>query len=124
MVSPSSIIFFALSHAPPALAWKIAISTPDTVTPASRPPRVSGPKTNPTTTGVNTASRPGRTMRRMAALVEISTQRAYSGLPLAASKTARSSRDQSPSSTPSFFFITDMTRGFAMSMLVMPTCTM
>ena len=146
------------------------MSTPDTVTPASRPPRVSGPKMNPTATGVSTASRPGSTMRRMAALVEISTHRAYSGLPLAASKTSRSSRVHSPSSFPSFFLITDsaalssgmalncrrtssimamaawptafmaraenrkgsmpptkspaMTRGLAMSMVEMPTCTM
>ena len=32
--TPASKDFFALSHAPPALFWKIAHKTPDTATPA------------------------------------------------------------------------------------------
>jgi len=39
--------FLALSHAPPALDWKIAINTPVTVTPANKPPNISAPPKNP-----------------------------------------------------------------------------
>ena len=42
-------------------------------------------KPNPTTTGVSTASKPGLTISRMAAAVEMETQLAYSALPSAAS---------------------------------------
>src|SRR6185369_9182784 len=52
MSTPFSNDFLALSHAPPAFDWKIPISTPETVTPASSPPRTSGPNVNPTMTGV------------------------------------------------------------------------
>ena len=52
-----------------------AISTPQTVTPASRPPSASL-RLRPAATGIVTASSPGVTMRRMAAAVEMSTQRA------------------------------------------------
>ena len=34
IMTPASNDFLALSHAPPALFWKIAQSTPDTATPA------------------------------------------------------------------------------------------
>ena len=61
VVTPSSIIFFALSQAPPALDWKIAISTPHTVTPASSPPNVSGSKCEPNNYRRNdTAKIPGK----------------------------------------------------------------
>src|SRR5437868_15085142 len=46
--TPFSKDFLALSQAPPALDWNIPISTPETVTPASKPPNTSGPKVNPT----------------------------------------------------------------------------
>src|SRR5699024_10451864 len=58
---PSSIIFLALSHAPPALDWKRAIRTPEAVTPASRPPSICAPPKMPNATGTMTASRPGAT---------------------------------------------------------------
>ena len=97
--SPTSNIFLALSHAPPALDWNSASNTPLTVTPASNPPSAcaavaaSVAYLNPkaTTTGVNTASTPGLIISLMAASVEIATQLAYSALPSAASYTRRSS---------------------------------
>ena len=58
----SSIIFLALSQAPPAFDWKIAISTPQVVTPASNPPSISAPPMNPTATGTTIASTPGKTI--------------------------------------------------------------
>ena len=36
--APSSISFFALSHAPPPAVMKIAMKRPTTITPISRPP--------------------------------------------------------------------------------------
>ena len=64
---------------------KSAIVTPDTVTPASKPPSGSGPIVKPTTTGVKMASAPGATMRFREASVEIFTQRAVSGFALPSS---------------------------------------
>ena len=60
ITTPASKDFFALSHAPPALFWNIPIRTPETVTPASKPPRTSGPKANPTMTGVIKSDRAGK----------------------------------------------------------------
>ena len=78
--APPSMYFLALSHAPPAFAMKSAIRTPVTVAPASSPPRASTPRKRPTTTGASTAVTPGRSISRKAARVEMSTQRAESGL--------------------------------------------
>ena len=66
----SSIIFLALSHAPPALDWKIAIRTPHVVTPASNPPSISALPKNPTSTGTTMANKPGSTISLMDACVE------------------------------------------------------
>src|SRR5690606_23663565 len=93
ITTPSSNIFLALSQAPPALDWKIAISTPEAVTPASSPPSISAPPRKPTATGESTATRPGRTISRMEALVDISTHLLYSALPSAASKVFLSASD-------------------------------
>ena len=68
--------FLALSQAPPALAIMIASRKPVAMEPMSSPPRASGPSTMPTTTGTMTASRPGRTISRMAPRVLMSTARA------------------------------------------------
>ena len=68
-----SIIFLALSQAPPAFDWKIAISIPQVVTPANSPPSISAPPKNPIVTGTNMANRPGITISLMEALVDIST---------------------------------------------------
>src|SRR6056297_2059636 len=111
IVTPSSIIFLALSHAPPALDWNKAIRTPAEVTPASNPPSICAPNvgsslmnpgTNPNSTGTTTAKVPGTTISRMEAEVEISTHFSYSAFPSAASNAARSSSDQSASFLPSF----------------------
>src|SRR3989338_4866856 len=45
---PSSIYFFALSHAPPAVVIEIASRKPDAINPAKSPPRACGPNKNPT----------------------------------------------------------------------------
>ncbi len=105
MVTPSSIIFLALSHAPPAFDWNSAINTPADVTPARRPPSISGPPMKPNRTGTITARRPGTTISRMDACVEIATHFSYSAFPSAASKVFLSSSDQSFNLLPSFLFI-------------------
>ena len=69
-----------MSQAPPAFAINNAISTPVTVAPASNPPSDSGPKTRPTITGDATATTPGAIISLRAALVEMSTHLALSGL--------------------------------------------
>ena len=92
IITPASKDFLALSHAPPALFWKTAQSTPETVTPAIYPPNISAinwllsPYTNlPKSTiaiGKPIVKTPGNIISRKAALVEISTHLPYSGLPV------------------------------------------
>src|SRR5438105_2499209 len=73
IITPFSNDFFALSHAPPALFWKIPINTPDTVTPANKPPNISAELTSanmpfnpkPTNNGVNKAIAPGIIISRI-----------------------------------------------------------
>ena len=107
----SSIIFLALSQAPPALDWKIAIKTPHVVTPASRPPNISAPpipnhfSPKPTTTGTAIARSPGNTISLIDAFVEISTHLSYSATPFAASKIFLSAAVAFDISE-SYFFIT------------------
>ena len=83
----------------------MAISTPVTVTPANRPPSISGPWSllnnfgeKPTITGVAIAKTPGRTISLIADFVEISTQRPCSALFKASSYMLRSFSSQSFSS--------------------------
>ena len=71
-----------MSQAPPAFDWNIPINTPDTVTPARRPPNTSGPNKNPTTMGTIKAMAPGAIISLIDALVEIATHFSYSGLAL------------------------------------------
>jgi hypothetical protein len=79
---PASMYFFALSQDPPALAMVIARRAPDEIAPRRRPPTASAPRNgiSPTTMGTMTASSPGRTISRRAALVLRSTHLAYSAL--------------------------------------------
>ena len=101
----SSIIFFALSQAPPELDWKIAIKTPEEVTPARSPPSISAPPPKPIITGTNIAIKPGMIISLSAAFVEISTHLLYSATPSASSKIFKSlllAFDKSES----YFFIT------------------
>ena len=72
-ISPCSIAFLALSHAPPALAMNSAIVTPVAVASQSSTERC-GPRMIPIITGLIIATNPGRTISRRAACVEISTQ--------------------------------------------------
>ena len=65
--------FFALSQAPPAFDIKIAIITPATSEPASKPPSAPVPKRIPTAKGETTAIIPGTNISFKAAVVEIST---------------------------------------------------
>ena len=107
----SSIIFLALSHAPPAFDWKIAISTPQVVTPANKPPSISAPPIpnhfppKPTITGTAIANNPGSTISLIDAFVEISTHLSYSATPIAASNTFLSAADAFDMSE-SYFLIT------------------
>jgi len=93
--TPASNDFLALSQAPPALFWKIAQTTPETVTPAIYPPSISATmalalasfiytnlpiKTIPI--GKPIVKIPGNIISCKAALVEISTHFAYSGFPV------------------------------------------
>ena len=71
--------FFALSQAPPALAIIKAIETHPINPPPSIPPRDSGLKPNPTTTGAPTAITPGNNILLRAADVAMSTHLAVSG---------------------------------------------
>ena len=71
--------FLALSHAPPAFAMNRAIRTPLAVAPARVPPSAALPRSHPMITGLDTATTPGITISRRAALVEMSTQVALSG---------------------------------------------
>ena len=88
--TPFSNDFLALSQAPPALFWKIPISTPDTVMPASIPPRISAEEASantplspkPTMMGDSRAMAPGSSISRIEALVEMATHFSYSGLAL------------------------------------------
>ena len=89
----SSIIFLALSQAPPALDWKIAINTPQVVTPARSPPSISAPPMKPTATGTTMANTPGKTISLIEAVVEMATHLSYSATPSAASKIFRSAAE-------------------------------
>jgi len=69
---PSSMYFFALSHAPPELDKKFAMSAPTMIVAARNPPSANSPRAKPTTTGINTASSAGVMSSRSAAAVQIS----------------------------------------------------
>ena len=60
---PSSTYFFALSHAPPALAIKIANTKPLLKPPISRPSTPGTPKINPVRIGAIIANPDGLTLR-------------------------------------------------------------
>ena len=51
MYYPLSIYFFALSHAPPEFALEMAIATPETNIPGSKPATAEGPNRTPITNG-------------------------------------------------------------------------
>src|SRR5881227_77639 len=77
---PSSINFFALSHAAPPEVIAIATNNPVTIVPTSKPPRATAPSgliiaTATTATKGNNA---GTIISRKAAFVTISTQGPYS----------------------------------------------
>lgn len=70
---PASIYFFALSQAPPVLDDEIAIYTPLTSAPGSRPAIAFGPKIAPMTNGVNMTKAPGANISLREAYVDILT---------------------------------------------------
>src|SRR5881398_1745758 len=105
---PSSINFFALSHAAPPEVIAIAINNPVTIVPTSKPPRVTAPSgliiaTATTATKGNNA---GTIISRKAAFVTISTQVPYSGrsspvkIPGFACNCRRTSRTTAPAALP------------------------
>ena len=71
----SSIIFLALSQAPPALDMKTANSWPVRIIPARNPPSANGPSRKPTISGVPIARSPGPINSFCAVRVQISTTR-------------------------------------------------
>ena len=77
--APSSTIFLALSHAPPELARKTAMSAPEPMAPARKPASGPMPRPKPTATGMSAASRPGVASSRSESRVQMSTTRPYSG---------------------------------------------
>ncbi len=72
---PSSIYFFALSHAPPPVVIEIATNKPVIIVPSNSPPKVTGPKTTPTITGTRTGNKEGTTISLIAATVSKLTAR-------------------------------------------------
>ena len=70
--------FFALSHAPPALDMKMAMSMPVATAPARKPPSMAGLK-QPMATGTTMARQPGSIISRRAEEVEMATHLSYSG---------------------------------------------
>ena len=70
--APSSMYFLALSHAPPALDWKLAMRAATTMPEARNAPRAMGPKAKPTMTGMSTASSAGVASSRSDARVQMS----------------------------------------------------
>ena len=56
---PPSINFLALSQAPPALAYEVAIETADTKAPGNKPATAYGPMNKPITNGVKITKQPG-----------------------------------------------------------------
>src|SRR6476659_668492 len=70
--SPSSIDFFALSHAPPPEVIAIARKRPVTIVPISRPPSIFALMI-PTTIGKPIGIRARRSMERIAEVVTIPT---------------------------------------------------
>src|SRR5690606_12735821 len=88
--TPASKDFLALSQAPPALFWNIPIKTPDTVTPANKPPNISADEVsgntplnpNPTNIGTISAMAPGNIISLKEAFVEMATHLSYSGFAL------------------------------------------
>ena len=69
---PSSMYFLALSHAPPALDRKLAISWPVRITPARNAPSAKKLMPKPMMTGVSTASSAGVASSRSDAAVQMS----------------------------------------------------
>src|SRR6267143_4010371 len=105
---PSSINFFALSHAAPPNVIEMAINNPVTIVPTSKPPSTTGPNglmTATSTTATN-GSNAGTIISRSAAFVTMSTQVPYSGLscpvkiPGFASNCRRTSRTTAPAALP------------------------
>mmetsp|Transcript_49958 Transcript_49958/g.138735 ORF Transcript_49958/g.138735 Transcript_49958/m.138735 type:complete len:231 (-) Transcript_49958:1711-2403(-) len=71
--------FFALSHAPPALAIAMASTQPETIEPASAPMRHLGPTKKPMVKGARIANMAGASISWIAALVASATHRSLSG---------------------------------------------
>mmetsp|Transcript_21032 Transcript_21032/g.52679 ORF Transcript_21032/g.52679 Transcript_21032/m.52679 type:complete len:322 (+) Transcript_21032:514-1479(+) len=72
--------FFALSHAPPALAIAMPSRHPDAVDPASAPMRHRGPTRKPIVKGERIANKAGASISWIAARVAKATHRSLSGL--------------------------------------------
>ena len=126
---PFSTYFLALSQAPPAFAIISAIITQQISAPPSMPPSAFGPRPKPMTTGARTASEPGRIIRRSAARVAMSTQRAVSGLALPSRRPGislnwrRTSTIMSKAASPTAVMVIALTMNGKTPPMNMPTRT-
>jgi len=69
---PDSIYFLGLSQAPPELADEVAIHTPDTRIPGSKPATAVGPNARPKRSGEKITRNPGANICLNELVVEIS----------------------------------------------------
>src|SRR6266853_4541600 len=105
---PSSMNFFALSHAAPPEVMEIAINNPVTIVPTSRPPSTTAPSglTTATAMTATNGNNAGTIISRNAAFVTMSTHVPYSGLswpvkiPGFACNCRRTSRTTEPAALP------------------------
>src|SRR5438067_2698667 len=105
---PSSINFFALSHAPPPDVMAMATNNPVTIVPTSKPPSTTGPSglIIATATTKTRGRSAGTIISRNAALVTMSTPVPYSGvscpvkIPGFAFNWRRTSRTTAPAALP------------------------
>ena len=127
---PSSTYFLALSHAPPALAINTARTKPHERPPISRPSTPAGPNKRPTTTGATIASIEGNNISCCAPLVEISTQRAYSGsalpsrIPFISVNWRRTSSTIFCAARPTAFIVSPQNRKAIIAPMKMPIRTL
>jgi len=77
--SPFSIYFFALSHAPPALADEIAIDTPEINMPGNKPATADGPIKMPTKNGTPNTIAAGKNISLKDAVVATLMHFSYFG---------------------------------------------
>ena len=108
---------------------EIATNNPVTIVPTRTPPRTFGPRMKPIRIGDTTGIAPGTIIFWMAALVTISTQVPYWGLPvpsmipLISRNCRRTSFTTSPAASPTAFIQSDAKRNGSIPPSKSPTMT-